>query len=183
MDGDTLEQVGPAKFSRLNGIAGYKKSDIKTAFSRCLASTCSHLCLPVSGKDYVCACADDGKYNDIPCSEMNEIDFHHSARTSHLKNRRDGSPALTIALSVVGVIAVLVLAFGAVYFYNKKFRGQITHDRLVEDTSKVDTFYRITFPDPTREEANFDSGIENPSFECSVEDVTSGGNIVRYSPM
>jgi len=28
--GDTLEQVGPAKFSRLNGIAAYKKSQVKT---------------------------------------------------------------------------------------------------------------------------------------------------------
>lgn len=25
-----LEQIGPARFSRLNGIAGYKKSEVKT---------------------------------------------------------------------------------------------------------------------------------------------------------
>ena len=67
-----------------------------------------------------------------------------------------------------------------------RFRGSnIAHDRLVEDTgaSRVDTYYKITFPDPVRDETNFDSGIENPSFECSVEDVTLGGNIVKYNPM
>ena len=60
--------------------------------------------------------------------------------------------------------------------------ADIPHDKLVED-SRVDTFYRITFPDTSQDEANFDSGIENPSFTCSAEDITTSGNIVHYSPM
>ncbi|KAH3870476.1 hypothetical protein DPMN_033664 [Dreissena polymorpha] len=177
--GSTLEQIGPSKFARLNGVAGFKKSTVKT----------------------------------------------------------DGSPALTIGLSVLGVVAVIVIVVAGVYIYNKRhsrvhFQGttstwyvfevkvylkktptvgiepissrnfssventifttpdllfradNISHDSLVEDTSGVDTFYRFTFPDRgTREEANFDSGIENPSFDCSIEDVRGGANLVRYSPM
>ena len=30
LDGDKLEPVGPSKFARLNGIAAYRKSDIRT---------------------------------------------------------------------------------------------------------------------------------------------------------
>ncbi|XP_060598909.1 low-density lipoprotein receptor-related protein 5-like protein [Ruditapes philippinarum] len=44
VDGGELEQVGPSKFSKLNGITGYKKTDIRKVFSKCLQSTCSHLC-------------------------------------------------------------------------------------------------------------------------------------------
>jgi hypothetical protein len=29
VDGGELEQVGPSKFSKLNGITGYKKTDIR----------------------------------------------------------------------------------------------------------------------------------------------------------
>ena len=28
--GNTLEQIGPSKFARLNGVAGFKKSTVKT---------------------------------------------------------------------------------------------------------------------------------------------------------
>ncbi|KAL4220501.1 Low-density lipoprotein receptor-related protein 2 [Mactra antiquata] len=175
LNGGVFTQVGPSKFSRLNGIAGYKKSDIRIVFSKCLDNPCSHLCLPISETNFRCACADD---STSPCKESNE-----NPTISHLKNERDKSPALTIGLSVLGIVAVLIVVVAAVYIYNKKFRQNITHDRLVEDTSKVDTFYRITFPDPGKDEPNFDSGIENPSFECSVEDVTMSGKIVKYSPM
>ncbi|KAH3870466.1 hypothetical protein DPMN_033654 [Dreissena polymorpha] len=143
--GNTLEQIGPSKFARLNGVAGFKKSTVKTVIDNILVNP---------------------------------------AR-SHMTNERDGSPALTIGLSVLGVVAVIVIVVAGVYIHNKRFRADnISHDRLVEDTSRVDTFYRITFPDRgTREEANFDSGIENPSFDCSIEDVRGGANLVRYSPM
>ncbi|XP_052265927.1 low-density lipoprotein receptor-related protein 4-like [Dreissena polymorpha] len=184
--GNTLEQIGPSKFARLNGVAGFKKSTVKTVFSKCLQIDCSNLCLPVSDSDYKCACSDEGKNGIIPCAELNVIDniLVNPAR-SHMTNERDGSPALTIGLSVLGVVAVIVIVVAGVYIYNKRFRADnISHDRLVEDTNRVDTFYRITFPDRgNREEANFDSGIENPSFDCSIEDVRGGANLVRYSPM
>ncbi|XP_052784175.1 low-density lipoprotein receptor-related protein 4-like [Mya arenaria] len=189
-DGKTLEQFGPSSFARLNGITGYRKSSTRQGFSKCLQSTCSNLCLPVSASDYTCACADEGKNAAIPCREINEIDVivnqGSNSAQSHIQNERDGAPALTIGLSVVGVIAVIVTVFFGVYIYNKRFRqSNIQHDRLVEDNARVDTFYRITFPDAgAKDEPDFDSGIENPSFHCSTENVRSGGsNIVRYSPM
>lgn len=184
VDGGPLEQVGPSKFSKLNGIAGYKKTDFRLAFSKCLLSTCSHLCLPVSEKDYKCACSDEGKNAEVPCREINDINNPIILHASLVKNEKAGNEALIVGLSVLGVVAVLVSVFAGILFYNKKFRGaNISHDRLVEDTSRVDTYYKLTFPEPGKEDANFDSGIENPSFECSVEDVTVGGNIVKYSPM
>jgi len=77
----------------------------------------------------------------------------------------------------------IVLSFCFICLFSRFRTANIHHDRLVEDNSRVDTFYRITFPDAAKDEPNFDSGIENPSFECSSEDVRSGTNIVRYSPM
>ncbi|XP_060587389.1 sortilin-related receptor-like, partial [Ruditapes philippinarum] len=72
VDGGELEQVGPSNFSYLKGITGYKKTDIIKVFSKCLQSTCSHLCLPVSGKDYKCECSDGDKNALKPCREANE---------------------------------------------------------------------------------------------------------------
>ncbi|XP_060588763.1 uncharacterized protein LOC132744160, partial [Ruditapes philippinarum] len=72
VDGGELEQVGTSNFSALSGITSYKKTDIKTVFSKCLQSTCSQLCLPVSGKDYKCACSDGDENALNPCRETNE---------------------------------------------------------------------------------------------------------------
>ncbi|XP_060603889.1 uncharacterized protein LOC132756766 [Ruditapes philippinarum] len=71
VDDGELDQVGPSNFSWLTGITSYKKTDIKTVFSKCLQSTCSHLCLPVSGKDYKCACSDGDTTALNPCRETN----------------------------------------------------------------------------------------------------------------
>ena len=69
------------------------------------------------------------------------------------------------------------------YLYFLRYRSvDIRHDKLVEE-ERVDSFYRITFPDTSQEEANFDSGIENPSFKGSMEDIRTTGNIVHYSPL
>ncbi|XP_060568535.1 uncharacterized protein LOC132727141 isoform X2 [Ruditapes philippinarum] len=72
VDGGKLEQIGPSNFSKLTGITGYKKTDIRTVFSKCLQSSCSHLCLPVSRKDYKCACSDGDQNALSPYREANE---------------------------------------------------------------------------------------------------------------
>ena len=42
-----------------------------SVISKCLSSSCSHLCLPVSQDDYKCACSDEGSKAVIPCQELN----------------------------------------------------------------------------------------------------------------
>ncbi|XP_052215805.1 uncharacterized protein LOC127834197 [Dreissena polymorpha] len=88
--GNTLEQIGPSKCARLNGVAGFKKSTVKTVFSKCLQSDCSNLCLPVSDSDYKCACSDEEKNGIIPCTELNE--FH--------RGKTDSCPESTSLISI-----------------------------------------------------------------------------------
>ncbi|XP_060606112.1 low-density lipoprotein receptor-related protein 5-like, partial [Ruditapes philippinarum] len=71
VNGGELEQIGPSTFLELTGITGYKKTDIRTVFSKCLQSTCSHLCLPVSGKDYKCEFSNGEKNALNPCRDAN----------------------------------------------------------------------------------------------------------------
>ena len=56
-----------------------------SVISKCLSSTCSHLCLPVSSDDYKCACSDEGKNAATPCKELNRKYNTVSCLSMHLE--------------------------------------------------------------------------------------------------
>ena len=70
------------------------------------------------------------------------------------------------------IVGFIMISISFLYRWRSPF---IRHDRLVED-SQVDSFYRITFPDKNSRdepglESNFDSGIENPSYDKMEEQI------------
>ncbi|XP_052104944.1 low-density lipoprotein receptor-related protein 4-like isoform X2 [Mytilus californianus] len=175
--GGVPERVGPKRFARLNGIAGYSSSKTVTGTSICTAK-CHHLCLPVSEKSYKCACADGYTLAGKVCRSKGNNTTDMPGKTSKHRTNIDHS-GLPVAGIVAVVCACLVLAacgsVAGIYAYRRWRSPFIPHNRLIED-SQVDTFYRITFPDKNNRDepgldSNFDSGIENPSYDKMEEQI------------
>ncbi|KAK6195981.1 hypothetical protein SNE40_001294 [Patella caerulea] len=70
-----------------------------------------------------------------------------------------------VAIVIFVIIALIIVIVIGVVAYRKYYSYNIPHGRLVEDT-KVNHFYRITYPDNNKDELTIDSGIENPTFDC-----------------
>lgn len=189
--GGDSQQIGPNRFSRLNGITGYSSSNIVRGNTVCKAQ-CYHICLPLSGSSWRCACADGYTFRGKICKLVGD---NSTDATSDDKTPDDGDQINVIqsntgmvqqgksGLPVAGIVAVVcaclvITACGSVagiFAYRRWHSPEIRHNRLVED-SQIDTFYRITFPDKnTRDDAcldsNFDSGIENPSYDKMEEHI------------
>lgn len=185
--GGEVKKVGPERFSRLNGIAAYSSSKIIRGRTICY-SQCHQICLPISESSWRCACADgyilrgklcrsaDDNSTDLTSGDSEEVNVIQSGKVIMNNRQSSGLPVAGIVAVVCSCLVLTACGSVAGIFVYRRWRSPfIRHDRLVED-SQVDSFYRITFPDKNSRdepglESNFDSGIENPSYDKMEEQI------------
>ncbi|XP_046577867.1 low-density lipoprotein receptor-related protein 4-like [Haliotis rubra] len=82
------------------------------------------------------------------------------------------SSGTVAAVVIVVLLACIIAVVVAVVIYRKHRQYKIPHGKLLEDDpQRVDTFYRITFPDNNKDEpVMIDNGIENPAYDCVSDD-------------
>ncbi|KAL3846516.1 hypothetical protein ACJMK2_017496 [Sinanodonta woodiana] len=181
MNGGELIQVGPPQFSRLNGVYAYNASELPQGTNICNSHSCSHMCVPVSKISYRCLCPDLNSTLEIgsQCAKDSDVIFNESREQiayKIIKNQTDSKTGFIVGIVVLVLTTVAVLVVGIIYVYRRYHSTTFRHGKLVQE-SRVDSFYRLTFPDTTKDDTNFDSGIENPSFDFAIDSGTNYGPI------
>ncbi|CAG5122390.1 unnamed protein product [Candidula unifasciata] len=74
------------------------------------------------------------------------------------------SPAV-IGVIVASVLLVFIVALIAAVYYRRNYKYIFRHGKLIEEKNPAD-FYKIAFPSRGEDNVTFDTGIENPTYDC-----------------
>ncbi|XP_048744811.2 low-density lipoprotein receptor-related protein 4-like isoform X2 [Ostrea edulis] len=168
-----VKPIGPAAFSRLNGLTSYDSTSVIKGASGCTGVfTCDHICIPLPRLRFICACADGYQEQGSACIKTDPNATSIDARAKHNPKSSASSKYITysntglskggvIAIAVVCVVAFIITIIAAMFLFTRWRSGRVRHERLVDSgNNQVDNFYRITFPDKHQESVSFDSGID-----------------------
>ncbi|BFZ06046.1 hypothetical protein BsWGS_09085 [Bradybaena similaris] len=74
------------------------------------------------------------------------------------------SPAI-IGVIVGCILLVFIIAFTVAILYRRHYKYIFRHGKLIEEKNPAD-FYKIAFPSRGEDNVTFDTGIENPTYDC-----------------